>query len=62
MLALRTSLLSSMEQSLAEAKMKKIQSDLQIRDEIVIEKYTNMKPLLLRIESIELNNQRMVRH
>ena len=51
-----------MEQSLAEAKMKKIQSDLQIRDEIVIEKYTNMKPLLLRIESIELNNQRMVRH
>ena len=33
---------------------------MKIRDEVVVEKYTDLKPVMQKIENIEFNNQRMV--
>lgn len=40
--------------------MNKLKADMKIRDEVVVEKYTDLKPVMQKIENIEFNNQRMV--
>ena len=40
--------------------MTKLKEDMKIRDEVVVEKYSDLKPMMQKIENIEFNNQRMV--